>query len=412
MTPTGFLYIPDALAMLVLMAILFTLRRQSGRKDVGWWLLGLSFILAEALSSDAYRANLHVLHTPSHVTALGSFVFAGLTFGWVARRDSLPHRTCGSFCLVVTMPLLALTILYGANIHDVRPFVVTLAVAALAQTVWMAAFLRRLKLVLIMSALETAGWGPILWLVLQHNFRGAVYWGVGYLYLLVAAALWSMVSRSSIGGGVVVGGFVVWAGCLIAHPLVATLPVANSFVDQVWTLQKFFVTIGLLLVLLDEERKHNRELALYDVLTGLPNRRLFDDRFSQAIARTNRSHTPFALFVLDLNNFKSINDQLGHAQGDIVLRDAANALAGVVRTSDTLARFGGDEFVILVNEVTEPGLCPKIAGQLRAALNGIALSGSVGYALYPTDAADRESLQELADARMYEQKESGLLLTA
>ena len=424
MNPTDLLYIPDTLAMLVLMGILYSLRRQSRAKDVTLWLVGLSLVLLEALSADAYHTNIPYLRVPAHIIALASFVLAGLTFAWVARRDTLPRKIYGSLCLTVTLPLLLLTSVYGFNSHSPPAYALTIGTAIVAQCVWMAVMLRRFRTILLITALELVGWGPPLWFAIHQQFRASVYWAVACLYLLVAAALGSIVSRSKIGGIVVIGGFIVWAGCLFAHPFVAPKTIAYDFVEQIWTMQKFFVTIGLLVVLLDEERQRNRELALYDVITSLPNRRLFDDRLSQAVERTNRSQIPLALFIIDLNDFKSVNDLLGHAQGDLVLREAAAALSAVVRSSDTLARVGGDEFAVIVNEVTETTHCDRIADQLRASLlrtqvptpapdlGNITLSGSVGYALYPIDALDMKKLQQIADQRMYDQKESKQTLVA
>ncbi len=111
-------------------------------------------------------------------------------------------------------------------------------------------------------------------------------------------------------------------------------------------------------------RRHNEQLeqanaqlqhvATHDALTGLPNRLLLADRLEQAIARAERHGQRFALIVVDLDRFKSINDSLGHLAGDELLKDVAKRLAQVLRKADTLARLGGDEFVLLLNEIDSP----------------------------------------------------------
>ena len=403
------LYIPDGVAMLVLMAVLVYLRGQSRARDATLWLVGLSFILFEALASDAYRAGLG-WRTLTHMVALAMFVLAAFTFAWAALRDGPYRQASVAFCLSGGIPLLALTLVYGFGATG-RGFYVGLAVAGLtAQLVCAGVFVRGVRWVPLAVAVVLAWWGPMAWFGYTGSPRGVVYWGIGVAYLLVAVTKWGLVRRSQVGGALVVAGFAVWSACLLAHPYVRPDAVSGRLVDEIWTMQKFVVTIGLLLVMLDEERRENRELALNDELTGLPNRRLLEDRLQQSIERAKRYGSPFALFVLDLDGFKSINDRLGHDQGDQVLKVAAQRLLTVVRSSDTLARCGGDEFVVLVNEI-DAARCELLAEQFRFALSGadgdpstVPLSGSVGFALYPEDARDGKALMQLADRRMYEQK--------
>ncbi|MCU1320411.1 MAG: diguanylate cyclase [Acidobacteriaceae bacterium] len=395
--------------MLVLMVVLIFLRRRSEAKDVTLWLVGLCFIFVEAIASDLYRFT-SLFHAPSHSIALDSYVLAGLTFAWAARKDSVRPKAYLSFCLAMIVPLFAITTLYGLNLHQRYAYlslVVTGIALGLACTV---VFLRDVRLIGTVLAVQIVTWGPMFWLAGRSGYREMTYWGMGCLYMLVAVALWGVMTRSRIGGSVMVAGFVLWSLCLFTHPYVGGNPVIAVLNDEVWTLQKFFVTIGLLLVLLDEQSLRNRELALHDPLTGLPNRRLFDDRISQSIKRSARYRTRFAIFTIDLNSFKAVNDLLGHRRGDEVLCEAANCLNTVVRAADTLARCGGDEFTVIVNDVSNRQICDLIAGQLRSSLEGAStglpfkLSGSVGYAMYPDDAVDSTLLQEIADRRMYENK--------
>ncbi|MDA8128679.1 MAG: EAL domain-containing protein [Betaproteobacteria bacterium] len=156
-------------------------------------------------------------------------------------------------------------------------------------------------------------------------------------------------------------------------------------------------------------------LAHHDVLTGLPNRVLLRDRFEQALARAHRSGTHAAMLYLDLDNFKIVNDTLGHAAGDKLLLEAVRRLVRCTRDSDTLSRQGGDEFILLLNEVPEMEVVERIATNILRQLAGpveigghaINASCSIGIAVYPQDGSDFDSLLQKADTAMYNAKDTG-----
>jgi len=158
-----------------------------------------------------------------------------------------------------------------------------------------------------------------------------------------------------------------------------------------------------------------RFLAYHDTLTGLPNRRLLDDRLRQAIFLAQRRDTRVALMVVDLDQFKQVNDALGHRAGDAVLREAAHRIAGCVRKADTLARHGGDEFVVVVPDLQQESDCQVVAEKILRALEpafrvdgrDFSIGASIGLSLFPTDAGDGEALLRNADAAMYRAKQLG-----
>ncbi len=163
-----------------------------------------------------------------------------------------------------------------------------------------------------------------------------------------------------------------------------------------------------------EYDKNIHFLAYYDVLTGLPNRSLLRDRLGQLIATAHRDHMMFALLFLDLDRFKYINDSMGHSVGDKLLQSVAQRLQECVREGDTVARIGGDEFIILLREVDAAGVSlvsDKILKSLATPFNLsgqiIATYASVGIALYPEHATDIDVLMKNADAAMYYAKENG-----
>jgi len=166
-------------------------------------------------------------------------------------------------------------------------------------------------------------------------------------------------------------------------------------------------------------RKRAEELlvhqALHDPLTGLPNRLLFFDRVEHAIRRQQREHSPLAILFLDFDGFKAVNDRFGHAGGDEVLRRAADRVAAALRAEDTVARFGGDELVVLSEHVAGAAdgarIAERILGELAApiVLHGdeVVLSASVGISIAPAEGATRDELLRRADAAMYQAKAAG-----
>jgi diguanylate cyclase (GGDEF)-like protein len=158
-----------------------------------------------------------------------------------------------------------------------------------------------------------------------------------------------------------------------------------------------------------------QKLATNDTLTGLPNRAFFNEALSHAIAQAERHGRPLALFFLDLDRFKNINDTLGHGVGDRVLQEAAGRLRHAVRSSDLIARLGGDEFVLLVEEYRDSAHLGEIAQKVLKAFEAsfvvdgqeLALSASIGVCAYPQDGNDAQALLARADIAMYRAKEDG-----
>jgi len=151
-------------------------------------------------------------------------------------------------------------------------------------------------------------------------------------------------------------------------------------------------------------------LALRDALTGLPNRTLLDDRIEQALQRSRRTASSFALMVIDLDGFKEVNDIRGHDAGDQVLRSIGRRLESVVRASDTVARIGGDEFVVVSLETGTEQEATALVGRIRNALRrpyavddggAVELDASIGWAIFPNDGASPEELLGRADEQMF-----------
>lgn len=155
--------------------------------------------------------------------------------------------------------------------------------------------------------------------------------------------------------------------------------------------------------------------AFHDSLTGLPNRALFNDRLSQAIAVAKRTELQVAVLFIDLDHFKLINDMLGHSMGDMLLVEVADRLSGFVRESDTLARLGGDEFTIILTQLKNGDDADVVAEQILEILGKpfmmkdqqFHISASIGIAIYPFGGEDPQTLMRNADTAMYRAKELG-----
>jgi diguanylate cyclase (GGDEF)-like protein/PAS domain S-box-containing protein len=157
------------------------------------------------------------------------------------------------------------------------------------------------------------------------------------------------------------------------------------------------------------------QLAHYDKLTALPNRAMLQDRLAQALLRAKRADTLLAVMFLDLDRFKEVNDSLGHAVGDELLREVAQRLTGCVRATDTVARLGGDEFTILLEGVRNVEEIDRVATKiltavtrpLRIGAHELYMSTSVGVTVYPLDDQDPDTLLKNADMAMYQAKQEG-----
>lgn len=163
-------------------------------------------------------------------------------------------------------------------------------------------------------------------------------------------------------------------------------------------------------------REQISHMAFYDQLTNLPNRRLLEDRLNQLIVQAQRDHLHMSVLFIDLDKFKPVNDELGHEVGDWLLRAVAQRMQTCLRKSDTVARIGGDEFVVLLPEAGNSSDAIRIAESIRVALNapfiapdgaGLEITPSIGVVLYPEHADNMRDLLRLSDKAMYRAKNAG-----
>ena len=166
---------------------------------------------------------------------------------------------------------------------------------------------------------------------------------------------------------------------------------------------------------MDEQAPAAELDAFHDALTGLPNRRLLDDRLAQVLHAARRRARQVAVLLMDLDNFKQVNDALGHAAGDSVLREVAARLARCVRKADTVARHGADEFALVVADLQAEAGCRLVAERLLRSMaeaipsaeRPVALAVSVGISIFPADAGDGEGLLRNAGVALQRAKQAG-----
>ena len=218
--------------------------------------------------------------------------------------------------------------------------------------------------------------------------------------------------RASAGALISIVGFGTWALVFVVGPLLFAYAPSVHVESEVWNLPKYLVAVGMILLMLEDQIEHNKYLALHDELTGLPNRRLYLDRLSVAIDRAQRLGSTMSLLVIDLDGFKAVNDSFGHHVGDVVLRKVAASFDKRVRRCDTVARTGGDEFSIVLEEPTTHAnalqvansLIQLLAAPIEAEGHFVQVGASIGIAVYPDDATSLEALCIAGDRKMYSDK--------
>lgn len=397
----------DLLALVVLLLILFFLRSRHPGRGMHLWFAGMLLLLGEAVAHVAYLVP-GPWHRASHIAALDCYALAGAVFVYASARSSVRSgRHLGIVVAINSVARLVALTLYGLDVRSVHAFYVAAGVGFVL-SIASSFFLQRISRGLFI--LSYVGlWTVFAIAASRGSFRFAVYWLLCCLFFHAAIGFARTMPSHSIGKYTVVSGFAVWALLFLVHPSVAARPVIGDLVDSLWNLQKFQIAVGMLIVMLESQVERTHELALQDPLTGLPNRRLFDDRLSQAMLQAARMHSRVGFFMLDLNGFKEVNDRFGHEAGDEVLCQVSRNLRSAIRSSDTLARIGGDEFAIIVSGFTTAQ--PLAAELLRAietpvvhAGRRFTISSSIGLAVFPDDTRDPGRLRHIADERMYTNK--------
>jgi diguanylate cyclase len=407
--------LPDFLAVALLTSAFASVARRGQTAVSGVWLTGWLMI---ALHFAAFT----FLPAPGHWGDLAAFIglaslaCGGLLFSWasVPHRKQQPASRWMLAALLVTNTLyLGLLVIYPVASWALAPAAVL--VGALPLTITLIA-LQRFQHPLRWTVTSLFAILSISLLVLQHRGDAGLALAPAAVFLIIyldcSIHFWYVYRRATTGAFITIAGFFAWASVFVVAPSMGALFPNLHLESEVWNLPKYIVAIGMILLLLEDQIEHNRYLALHDELTGLPNRRLFHDRLASALERARRTGSQVALLLIDLDHFKQVNDSVGHHAGDQLLKNVSTLFLGRVRRSDTVARTGGDEFSVILEEPMTRADAIRVGRTLVGLLdNPLELDGhavrvgaTVGVAVFPDDASDAEGLCIAADKRMYSSK--------
>lgn len=409
----NFAALPDFVAIGGLIAVFWTLLRRTGQNRLNFWLVGWVLLLIHIVALFVAQ-NTGGSANGAYSVAVSMLVMIANAFIW-ASNDQL-EIGWRNLSIVVFSAVPDATFLtfdqYG--VQTVWPYAALTAMGAVSM-LWMLRAWRgatdhpslrwRTSLVLAAYAVQGA-------LVAVHQPDEAVTWMLVWHYLAVAEFYRLTAPHPSASVRFTVVSFIAWAFVFPVADLMGVLW-PHAHVDaEVWNLPKFLVATGMTFTLLEEQLSKAEYASLHDELTGLPNRRMLARRLRETMDSARAAGSRVALVVIDLDGFKEINDTLGHAAGDEVLRWAARQFRTQLRPQDVLARLGGDEFAVVLTEVADRDAALSAARNLRRSLAAgmvilgrqLAIGASVGFSICPDESDDMDRLYAIADRAMYDRK--------
>ena len=403
--------LPDLGAVALFTSAFAAVARQSQIPYSGLWLAGWVMV-ALHFAALMFATLAGVPGLVATFVALGALAWAGLLFIW----SSIPYREEPSSkgivlgLLVSSTLYIGLLVLAPGAVWGLTPAALLIGVLPLGLALyaipqfhhplrWVSVALYCALSVFLIAFQNRPKTGHSLAL-------NAVFFTV---YLACGIHFWCAYRRATTGAFIVIAGFLGWASVFAAAPGIKILFPGVRLESEAWNLPKYVVAMGMILLLLEDQIEHNKHLALHDELTGLPNRRLFHDRLMNALERARRSGSEAALLLIDLDYFKQVNDTAGHHVGDLLLKRISDIFSGRVRRTDTVARTGGDEFSIILEEPTSLADAELVAHSLIQLLDRpieieghrLRIGASIGIAVFPGDGSNTESLLIAADLNMY-----------
>lgn len=400
----NFAILPNLIALTVLVAIFWTISHKATTERLHLWLAGWFLVLVHFIAqfvSTGQGTWARIADTAS----LDSLALAGIAF--LISVSTMKSAGKTQMALALTIPVLGYTTGVAWGITSPQYYYGLIAVGVVAPLVLLWRSGRKFVLVAVASGLVLVA-AITIWAVARGTTDLGLIALLAALNFAVALLYWNSYRRATAGVVTAVAGFALWgavfpAGVLLQMFAPAALPEAEA-----WNVPKYLVAVGMILTLLEDQIETSKYLAYHDDLTGLPNRRLLEDRLERALAHARRSGSRVAVLQLDLDHFKEVNDTYGHRVGDIALRAVVTRLSACVQPGDTLARSGGDEFT-LISDVPDAKGAEALAEQLGLALSTpirideceVQTGLSIGVALYPDDGHDPDQLHAAADRAMY-----------
>ena len=403
--------LPD-IGAVALLTLAFASVARHGRTPVsGVWLTGWLMIVLH-FAAFAFLPAPAPWSTIALFIGLASLADAGVLFIWAAipyRRETSSRWMFATLVATITLYLGILAIAPAASWALTTAAVLIGALPLAVAVLSLPQFNHPLRWVIVTLNAVLA----IFLLIFQYRpNNGAVLATDAVLFTVYVGCgihFWYAYRRATAGAFITIAGFFAWSAVFVVGPCIFAFFPNLHLEDEVWNLPKYVVAVGMILLLLEDQLAHNKYLALHDELTGLPNRRLFQDRLTSTIERARRTGSQAALLLIDLDQFKQVNDTVGHHAGDELLRHVSNLFTGRVRRSDTVARTGGDEFSVILEEPMSRADAVRVGQTLAQLLedpfefegHSVRVGATVGIAIFPDDASDAESLCIAADLHMY-----------
>jgi diguanylate cyclase (GGDEF)-like protein len=407
--------IPDVLAIASLSCAFYSISRRNRTPQQILWLTGWIMIVVHFIA----LMFIGLAGIPGEVlliVALDALIAAGVFFMWATVPDESGIRcrrmaTITLFSMSLYTALTCMPNVPGAAFDACAVFIALGPLAVALTYIRYSQHLLRWLTVGLQFAL-----GAEL-LVLRYQMNGNTDLCVDAIliavYLGCCLYFWYTHQLRTTGSIITIGGFMAWALVFLLSPLKDRYLPGFKIEGEVWNLPKYVVAIGMLLLLLEKQIERSQYLALHDDLTSLANRRLFQDRLLSAMERAKRSGTSVALLQVDLDRFKEVNDTFGHHVGDLLLQHVGVLLNRRVRRSDTVARTGGDEFSIILEEpsrredaeMVAESVVQFLSEPVELAGKTVHVGASIGIAVFPDDAQNTDTLCVEADVRMYRVKQ-------
>ena len=407
--------IPDVLAIASLACAFFSISRRNQTAQHHLWLVGWIMIAIHFVGF-MFANTPGVVGTIGQIVGLIALIDAGVFFMWatVPSESRISSRRMALVALLSMALYTGLACLPSAPGWAFDACAIFIAVGPLAVGLYYIRYAQQ-ALRWLTVGLQFALGAELL--VLRRQSGGSTDLCIDAILFVVylSCCLYFLYTykTGTTGSIITVGGFFAWALVFVVGPAMQHYLPNFKIENEVWNLPKYVVAIGMLLLLLEKQIERSQYLALHDDLTSLANRRLFQDRLLSAMERAKRSGTAIALMQVDLDHFKEVNDSFGHHVGDLLLQHVAALLNRRVRRSDTVARTGGDEFSIILEEpstrkdaeMVAESLIRILAEPFQLAGKTVKVGASIGIAVFPDDAHDPDALCIEADLRMYQVKQ-------
>lgn len=408
----NFRALPALIALAILVAVFASISRQHTKERVRLWLVGWAFVLLRSIILFVHPAG-EGWRNLDFAIGMGALELAGVSFVVSVAPGATTTRRQLLLGAVLGLPALSYTygMIWEVNAPAFYYAVVLIALTGIFSLLWN--WYRRISPYVISIAVGSIVLAGVLaWAIAGSDDRG-VHLILATMNFVAAGLFWYRLHRMSAGVMATVLGFVGWG---VVPTIMALRSLAPSLGHdaEVWNIPKYLVAVGMIVTLLEDQVRYSEHLAYHDALTGLPNRRLVQDRLMQAMAHADRASHKVAVLLLDLDDFKEVNDTFGHRIGDAALQRVVGRLSSRMRAADTLARTGGDEFTVISEVANQEGAQTLVSALESALVLPLKVEGklvrtgvSIGCALYPDDATEPVELCAAADQAMYASKRGG-----